>query len=135
MMNSLMVPLIICLIHTLRYTIIYHFLNKNANNFGMESPIKKIKRSLESALEWLSNDVLISEIIKYINFLFLHITITTIIISLIELVWKVGRYTSAAPIYFTECDNYVDGGLLANNPCSDALTKIQVYYDQLVSIL
>ena len=43
-----------------------------------------------------------------------------------ELVWKVGRYTSAAPIYFTECDNFVDGGMLANNPCSDALTKIQV---------
>ena len=79
--------------------------------------------------------MIISEVIKYVNFLFLHIIITTIIISLIELVWKVGRYTSAAPIYFTECDNYVDGGLLANNPCSDALTKIQVYYDQLVSIL
>ena len=33
-----------------------------SHNFGMESRIKKIKRSLESALEWLSNDVLISEI-------------------------------------------------------------------------
>ena len=44
-----------------------------------------------------------------------------------ELVWRVGRYTSAAPVYFTECDNFVDGGLLANNPCSDGLTKIQVY--------
>ena len=44
-----------------------------------------------------------------------------------ELVWRVGRYTSAAPVYFTECDNFVDGGLLANNPCSDALTRIQVY--------
>ena len=30
----------------------------------MESPIKKIKRSLESALEWLSNDVIISEVIQ-----------------------------------------------------------------------
>ena len=41
-------------------------------------------------------------------------------------VWKVGRYTAAAPLYFTECDYYVDGGVLANNPCSDALTRIQV---------
>ena len=39
-------------------------LNKNPHNFGMESHIKKIKRSLESALEWLSNDVIISEVIK-----------------------------------------------------------------------
>ena len=42
-------------------------------------------------------------------------------------VWKVARYTTAAPVYFTECDDYVDGGVLANNPCSDALTKIQVH--------
>ena len=46
--------------------------------------------------------------------------------SLSELVWKVARYTSAAPIYFTECDEYVDGGMLAKNPSCDALTKIQV---------
>ena len=44
---------------------IEHFhLIKNPHNFGMESRSKKIKRSLESALEWLSNDVLISEVIK-----------------------------------------------------------------------
>ena len=41
-------------------------------------------------------------------------------------VWKVARYTSAAPVYFTECDNYVDGGVKANNPCDYALTMIQV---------
>ena len=40
----------------------------------MESRIKKIKRSLESALEWLSNDVIISEVIKY--FLFMHANLT-----------------------------------------------------------
>ena len=40
-------------------------LNKSPHNFGMESRIEKIKRSLESALEWLSNDVIISEIIKF----------------------------------------------------------------------
>ena len=44
-----------------------------------------------------------------------------------EYVWKVARYTSAAPLYFTECDNYVDGGLLANNPCDVGLTAIQNY--------
>ena len=45
-----------------------------------------------------------------------------------ELVWKVGRYTSAAPIYFTEMDNYVDGGILAQNPSSTVLTSIHNYY-------
>ena len=45
------------------------------------------------------------------------------------LVWKVARYTSAAPIYFTECDNFVDGGVLANNPTDYALTEIQDFLD------
>lgn len=35
----------------------------------------------------------------------------------IELVRKVARYTTAAaPLYYTEADNYIDGGFLANNP-------------------
>lgn len=39
--------------------------------------------------------------------------------------WKVGRYTSAAaPLYFSEADNYLDGGLLANNPIQQAWTEI-----------
>ncbi len=38
------------------------------------------------------------------------------------------RYTSAAPLYFTELDNYVDGGVMANNPCEGGLAKIQSYY-------
>ena len=45
-----------------------------------------------------------------------------------EPVWKVARYTSAAPMYFTECDNYVDGGVLANNPCDEGLIKIQSHH-------
>ena len=45
----------------------------------------------------------------------------------LELVWKVARYTSAAPVFFAECDNYVDGGVKANNPTHFALTEIQDY--------
>lgn len=45
-----------------------------------------------------------------------------------EHIWKVARYTSAAPMYFNECENYVDGGVLANNPCDGGLTRIQTFY-------
>jgi hypothetical protein len=31
-------------------------------------------------------------------------------------------------MYFTESDNYVDGGVLANNPCMDGLNTIQSFY-------
>ena len=45
-----------------------------------------------------------------------------------ELVWKVARYTSAAPMMFTSFEDYVDGGVLVNNPCECALTAIQNYH-------
>ena len=51
-------------------------------------------------------------------------------ITAIEPVWKVARYTSAAPVFFKEFENYVDGGVLANNPCDYGLTAIQNYYRQ-----
>lgn len=38
------------------------------------------------------------------------------------------RYTSGGPIYFSALDDYVDGGVLANNPSASGLTKIQDYY-------
>jgi calcium-independent phospholipase A2 len=43
-------------------------------------------------------------------------------------VWKVARYTCAAPVLFGESDDYVDGGLLANNPSDSALSKIQSFH-------
>ena len=49
-------------------------------------------------------------------------------LSLIEPVWKVARYTSAAPVLFGESDDYVDGGVLANNPSESGLTKIQDFH-------
>ena len=48
-------------------------------------------------------------------------------INFAELVWKVARYTSAAPVFFAECDNYVDGGVVANNPTTFALPEIQEF--------
>lgn len=42
-------------------------------------------------------------------------------------VWKVARYTSAAPMFFNEFENYVDGGVICNNPTDYGLTAIQNY--------
>lgn len=44
-----------------------------------------------------------------------------------QLVWKVARATSAAPIYFHSFETFVDGGLIANNPTIDAMTEIHEY--------
>ena len=38
------------------------------------------------------------------------------------------RATSAAPAYFKQFGNYIDGGLKANNPSMSALTRIHQYY-------
>ena len=48
----------------------------------------------------------------------------------LELVWKVARYTSAAPLVFNELDNYVDGGVIANNPSESGLMEIQNFHLQ-----
>ena len=45
-----------------------------------------------------------------------------------EPVWKVAQYTSAAPMFFNEMDDYVDAGLLAQNPVDSGLSRIQKHY-------
>lgn len=56
-----------------------------------------------------------------------------------ELVWKVARYTSSAPVYFEPGESgehrFVDGGVKANNPTDHAFTKIQKYLDEQHSAL
>ncbi len=44
-----------------------------------------------------------------------------------DILWKVGRRTSAIPAFFQSADGYVDGGLVANNPCNYGLTKIKMF--------
>jgi len=41
----------------------------------------------------------------------------------------VARYTSSGPVYFKPEENYIDGGLKANNPSDFGLTVIQKELD------
>ena len=54
---------------------------------------------------------------------------------LAEEVWKVARYTCAGPTMFKELDDYVDGGVMAQNPSTVGITKIQEFYWQKKLIL
>ena len=63
----------------------------------------------------------------YIHSFYLSIYLTMYLYST-EPVWKVARYTVGGPIYFSALDDYVDGGVLANNPSAGGLTKIQDFY-------
>ena len=45
-----------------------------------------------------------------------------------QLLWKVGRATGAAPSFFSSFENFLDGGLLANNPTLEAMTEAHNYY-------
>ncbi|KAM3729086.1 85calcium-independent phospholipase [Dirofilaria immitis] len=44
-----------------------------------------------------------------------------------NLIWKCARYSSAAPTFFTPKDNFVDGGLMSNNPTLDLMADIHTY--------
>ena len=54
----------------------------------------------------------------------------------LELAFKVGLYTAAAPTYFPSVDGYIDGGVYANNPsmCALAQTQDEKYFDPPASI-
>ena len=41
-----------------------------------------------------------------------------------KLVWKAARSTGAAPTYFRSSGNFIDGGVMANNPTLDAMTDV-----------
>lgn len=58
------------------------------------------------------------------------VVVVVVVVVPTELVWKVARYTSAGPIYFSSMDDYVDGGVLANNPSASGLTEIQDFYQR-----
>lgn len=44
-----------------------------------------------------------------------------------QLIWKCARSTGAAPTYFRAFAQYMDGGLMSNNPTLDVLTEIHEY--------
>ncbi|XP_065899410.1 85/88 kDa calcium-independent phospholipase A2-like isoform X2 [Dysidea avara] len=45
-------------------------------------------------------------------------------------IWKAARATSAAPVHFKHFENYIDGGIKANNPSMSGLTRIHQYYTE-----
>ena len=47
-------------------------------------------------------------------------------------VWKAARCSSAAPTYFEAVDSaFLDGGLMANNPCSDLIVEVTKHSEYL----
>ena len=44
-----------------------------------------------------------------------------------QLVWKAARASGAAPSFFRPEGNFVDGGIISNNPSLDLLTEIAEY--------
>lgn len=51
-----------------------------------------------------------------------------------QLVWQAARATGAAPSYFRPFGDFLDGGLIANNPTLDAMTEIHEYNMALHSV-
>ena len=44
-----------------------------------------------------------------------------------QLMWKSARCTGAAPTYFRTYGQFMDGGVMSNNPTLDVLTEIHEY--------
>ncbi|XP_060578993.1 85/88 kDa calcium-independent phospholipase A2-like isoform X3 [Ruditapes philippinarum] len=44
-----------------------------------------------------------------------------------QLIWRTARSTGAAPTYFRAFRQYMDGGLISNNPTLDVLTELHEY--------
>ena len=44
-----------------------------------------------------------------------------------QLIWKAARASGAAPSFFRPEENYVDGGIIANNPAIELLTEVTEY--------
>lgn len=51
-----------------------------------------------------------------------------------QLIWQAARATGAAPSYFRAFGQFLDGGLIANNPTLDAMTEIHEYNMALHSV-
>ena len=44
-----------------------------------------------------------------------------------QLIWKSARSSGAAPTYFRTSGQFMDGGMIANNPTLDVMTEIHEY--------
>ena len=65
------------------------------------------------------------------NLMFLSYHFMKLQLPILEpFVWEAARATSAAPKYFEKYRNFVDGGVIANNPTLDTLTEIQFMIDE-----
>ena len=56
-----------------------------------------------------------------INFFVLFVPIVE------QLIWKSARSSGAAPTYFRTSGQFMDGGMIANNPTLDVMTEIHEY--------
>ena len=50
------------------------------------------------------------------------------LLSHTESVFQVAQYITSTPTLYTDCNNYIDACVIANNPCDYALTRLQQYY-------